>query len=175
MKSAIKVGVMVTVVSLMAQFSFDLGPVPITGQTLGVLVMAALISPIEALVGILLYILIGALGAPIFADGSSGIDALIGNTAGYFVGFVVAAVTVSYLSIETDHKATISNHLSNQMIGTGIIMILGMAWLAVQLGLSLAIQYGFAPLWPGAVIKILIGSVLVCLVKTKLMTPSSNA
>jgi len=169
MQFFLKVLLMVLAVSLMAQVSFDLGPIPITGQTLAILVVAALIGPVESLIGIVLYIALGALGAPIFAGGSSGVQAVTGNTAGYFLGFFVASGAVGSLSAKAGQKATFNSHLTNQVIGTAIIMIAGMVWLAMQNNVSSAIQYGFAPLWPGAVFKILLGSVLVWLIKTKLL------
>jgi len=81
----------------------------------------------------------------------------------------VASGAVGSLSAKAGQKATFNSHLTNQVIGTAIIMIAGMVWLAMQNNVSSAIQYGFAPLWPGAVVKILLGSVLVWLIKTKLL------
>ncbi|MFM7147499.1 MAG: biotin transporter BioY, partial [Actinomycetales bacterium] len=67
------------------------GEVPGTFQTLAVLVVGALLGPVFGTASVALYVLLGGLGAPIFANGGSGFG---GPTSGYFIGFIIAALVV---------------------------------------------------------------------------------
>src|ERR671923_2148727 len=86
-------------VALAAQVSFDIPgtPVPITGQTFAVLLVGATLGAVLALASIGLYVFVGALGAPIYADGHHGWDVLTGPTGGYIVGFVLAVALTGWL------------------------------------------------------------------------------
>ncbi|MCH8992280.1 MAG: biotin transporter BioY, partial [Acidobacteria bacterium] len=73
-------------------------PVPITGQTLGVLLTGAALGSIAGTSSLLLYISLGAVGLPFYAGGTSGWGRLTGATFGYFIGFIVAAWVVGWFS-----------------------------------------------------------------------------
>src|SRR5919201_1049128 len=79
-------------VALAAQVSIGLPftPVPITGQTFAVVLVGASLGALLGLASLGLYLFVGALGAPVYADGNHGWDVLTGPTGGYIVGFVLA-------------------------------------------------------------------------------------
>src|SRR5919199_744850 len=81
-------------VALAAQVSIPLPftPVPITGQTFAVLLVGGALGAVRALASLVLYVGVGLLGAPVYADGNHGWEILRGATGGYLVGVVVAAV-----------------------------------------------------------------------------------
>src|SRR5512139_60068 len=83
----------VLLLSALAQVEIPLPftPVPITGQTFGVLLIGAALGSRRAAASLLLYITEGAAGLPFFAGGGSGLRTLSGPTAGYLLGFVIAA------------------------------------------------------------------------------------
>ncbi len=86
--------------ALLAQVSISLlpfTPVPITGQTLGVLLIGALYGPWRGALCLLAYLGEGAAGLPVFAGGASGAATLIGPTGGYLIAFPVAAAIVGLL------------------------------------------------------------------------------
>src|SRR5919109_4259454 len=87
-------------VALAAQVSIDLPftPVPITGQTFAVLLVGAGLGALLGLASLGLYLFVGALGAPVYADGTHGWDVITGPTGGYLVGFVLAAGLIGYLA-----------------------------------------------------------------------------
>jgi len=92
----------VTVVSaagltaLSAQVAFPVpgSPVPVTGQTLAVLLTAAALGPLRGALGQLLYVMAALVGLPVLAQGTGGAQAVFGATAGYLLGFIVAAAIV---------------------------------------------------------------------------------
>ena len=87
-------------IALSARISIHLplSPVPITGQTFAVLLLAALYGRTLGAATLLTYIAEGLAGLPIFADGVGGVQVLLGPTAGYLIGFVAAAFLVGYLA-----------------------------------------------------------------------------
>lgn len=122
-------------VSLCAQVVIPTQPVPFTGQTFGVLLVGGALGFRRGLVALLLYLAIGALGVPVFAQGASGAGVLQGVTGGYLVGFVVAAALVGRLA-ELGWDRRIGGALAMMAIGTAVIYAIGVPWLKAAAGLS---------------------------------------
>lgn len=134
-------------------------PVPITGQTFAVLIVGAALGSRLGAASLLTYIAMGALGLPFFAGGASGLTHLTGPTAGYLVGFIVAAWVVGRLA-ESGFERRIGSALLVFLVGEGVIYLFGVPWLALFLGsLPKAILAGFLPFLVGDAIK-LIGAAL---------------
>ena len=127
-------------VSLCAQVYIPTEPVPFTGQTFGVLLVGGALGFRRGLVALLLYLAIGALGAPVYAQGRAGIDVIQGASGGYLIGFVVASALVGRLA-ELGWDRRIGGALAMMAIGTAVIYAIGVPWLKVTLGLT----------WPDAV------------------------
>jgi biotin transport system substrate-specific component len=127
-------------VSLCAQVYIPTEPVPFTGQTFGVLLVGGALGFRRGLAALLLYLAIGALGVPVYAQGGSGIDIVQGVTGGYLIGFVVAAALVGRLA-ELGWDRRIGGALAAMAIGTAVIYAIGVPWLKATAGLS----------WPDAV------------------------
>src|SRR5512143_1882057 len=73
-------------------------PVPVTGQTLAVLVVGAALGARKGAASLLLYLLAGFAGLPVFSGGSAGGAVILGPTGGYLIGFIVAAYLIGVLS-----------------------------------------------------------------------------
>ena len=153
----------VTFIALLAQIAIPVpgSPVPVTGQTLAVLLIG---TPYGARLGVLTfatYLLAGVAGAPIFAPSATsanhGIDRLIGATGGYLVGMLIASLVLGYLA---DRKADQKFRTSFPalLLGDAIIFTFGLLWLQQTLDLSWAktIAAGFTPFILGEAIKIAI-------------------
>ncbi len=72
-------------------------PVPITLQTLMVLISGAMLGPYYGALSMIIYLMLGAIGLPVFAGGSSGVAALLGPTGGYLLSYPVAAFVVGFM------------------------------------------------------------------------------
>ena len=85
--------------AVVASFKIPLpfSPVPITLQTLMVLLSGAMLGPIYGALAMIIYLVLGAIGLPVFAGGSSGIPALLGATGGYLFSYPVAAFVIGYM------------------------------------------------------------------------------
>jgi biotin transport system substrate-specific component len=138
-------------ISLGAWVSIPFFPVPLTLQTLFVLLTGAVMKR-YAVIPVLLYVLLGALGLPVFHTGVAGFGILLGPTGGYLIGFVFAALLVG-LAYE---QAPVIIRITGLVAGTGIIYICGVAWLMYSLatGFIPAVISGVLPFIPGDVIKI---------------------
>jgi biotin transport system substrate-specific component len=125
-------------------------PVPITGQTFGVLLSAGALGFRRGLAATLLYLLLGAFGLPVFQDGKHGLEYMTGATGGYLVGFVLASAIVGRLA-ELGWDRKIVGAVGAMIIGSAAIYAIGVPWLAyvAHLDFATAIAKGMVPflLW----------------------------
>lgn len=128
-------------------------PVPITLATLGVMVTGAALGPARGAASALLYLLVGALGAPVFAGGSSGV---LLPTFGYVIGYVVAAFIVGQLARRRADRRVLTT-LALGVVGTLSLYALGVPWLALALRIDLgqALLLGVVPFLLGDALKVL--------------------
>jgi biotin transport system substrate-specific component len=145
---------------LSAKIQIPLYPVPVTMQTLVVLVLGIAYGWRLGAATMVLYLLEGAIGLPVFAGGWSeggGLHLLYGPTAGYLVGFVVAAGVCGWLA-EQGWDRSLLSAAAAMVIGNLIIYALGLAWLASQIGAADAVKYGLLPFLLGDALKIALGA-----------------
>ena len=139
-------------------------PVPVTGQTLGVLVVGGALGSVRGAAAMLLYLGEGAIGLPFFAEGLSGVQLLTlsSATGGYLWGFVVAGYVVGRLT-EKGWDRTIGSSLGAMLIGEVIIFSMGVAWLSQAVGLSAqrALEAGLYPFIVGDLLKLAIAAGLL--------------
>ena len=156
--------------ALAAQVTIPLGftPVPITGQTFAVLLAGGVLGANRGALSMGLYVALGAIGLPFYAEGAGGWTAATGATAGYLVGFVVAAFVVGKMA-EHGQDRKLSTSIPAFIAGTLIIYGIGAGWLAYDLGLPLtgaageasAISLGVAPFLVGDVLKALLAGAML--------------
>jgi len=133
-------------------------PVPITGQTFGVLLVGAALGSKRGAASLVSYLGLGILGLPFFAGGAHGLDTLIGATGGYLIGFVLAAYVIGRLA-ERGLERSVRTSLIPFLVGTLVIYVCGVTWLAVFLGsFDQALVAGFLPFLIGDAIKLVAAS-----------------
>ncbi|MGT2910569.1 biotin transporter BioY [Streptococcus cameli] len=111
--------------AVLSQISIPLGPVPFTLQTLAIGIIATLYKPKEAITSVLLYLLLGAIGLPVFAGGAAGFGVLFGATGGFLWAFILyAAITSTTSSL---HSNPVTTFLSNSL-GVAIVLLGGAAY-----------------------------------------------
>ncbi len=135
-------------------------PVPITGQTFGVLFVAMALGKTRGTAVVAAYLLEGAAGLPVFAAGSAGIARFVGPTGGYLIGFVAAAWVVGWLA-ERGWDRSYTRSVVAMTTGTAIIFALGLIQLSIFLPAAGLIAAGFSPFVPGAAIKIALAAVIL--------------
>lgn len=162
-RSAVLVVAFALLTAALAQVKISLGftPVPITGQTLAVLLAGTSLGMGRGAASQLVYWLMGLVGLPFYSGGESGWQSGTGATFGYLMGFIVSAAVVGYLA-ERRHDRQVLSSLSAMAFGTVIIYTMGALWLAhdlnvaVATGESNAITMGVTPFLVGDLIKMAI-------------------
>jgi biotin transport system substrate-specific component len=156
------------IVAGLAQVSIALHftPVPITGQTLGVLLVGASLGALRGGAALALYLVEGGIGLHFFAQGYHGWNILtvskVGASGGYLFGFVVAAIVVGYLA-ERGWDRNLRSSIGAMLIGEVIVYAFGLPWLAASLHISAntAYTYGLYPFIIGDLIKMAIAAGLL--------------
>jgi biotin transport system substrate-specific component len=145
--------------SALAQVALPIpgSPVPITGQTLGVLLLATSYGATLGTTTFAVYLLAGIAGAPIFANGSFGIEKVVGATGGYLVGMLIASSLLGYMAQRRLDQKFITS-LPAMLLGNVIIFSFGLLWLHQYTGKdwSWTIGAGLTPFIFGEVLKITI-------------------
>ena len=149
-------------IALSAQIVIPLpfSPVPITGQTLAVLLVGALLGSRRGTLSVLAYLTEGAMGLPVFAGGGTGVVWLLGPTGGYLFGFVVAAFITGWLA-ERGWDRRVETTLLLMLAGNVTIYAAGLPYLASYVGFDGVLALGFYPFIGGDVAKCLLASALL--------------
>ena len=147
-----------------AQLVIPMWPVPITAQTLAVLLVGSVLGATRGAISLIVYFSIGAAGMPVFSAATS---LSFGPTFGYLVGFVAGAAAVGYLSERGWHKS-VAGVLGSFAIANSIIYLFGLPWLAFVLGnlgaandLAAVAAAGLAPFIVGDALKMILAAALL--------------
>ncbi len=150
---------------LMAQVNIPLTPVPITLQTVGVMIIGLIFSYRNALNSTILYVSLGIAGFPLFMKLNSGMGYFLGPTGGYLVGFILAAATMAKIR-EYLVQEKLMHLILICFLGNCIIYIIGVSWLAIFLGdFKIAIFTGVFPFIIPGLIKIIVLSLIIYFLK----------
>ncbi|MGU7964962.1 biotin transporter BioY [Streptococcus suis] len=121
-KSLVYIAIGTALISTLSQISLSIGPVPFTLQTLAIGLVACLYKPREAITSVSLYLVLGAIGLPVFAGFSGGFAALTGPTSGFLWGFLLYTIITSALTKSDSSPITI---FLACLLGTSICFLLG--------------------------------------------------
>ncbi|HEX2756687.1 MAG TPA: biotin transporter BioY [Candidatus Limnocylindrales bacterium] len=134
--------------------------VPITGQTFGVLLVGGALGFRRGLASVGLYVLIGLIGLPFFAESKGGVSVILGASGGYIVGFLVAGSLVGRLA-ELGWDRRILGALGAMAIGNVVIYVIGVPWYMVvaHLDLPTGIAKGLTPFLLVDAIKLILAAV----------------
>lgn len=147
--------------ALLAQVAIPVAgsPVPITGQTLAVVVTAAALGPARGVAGQALYLLLGMIGLPFYSEATGGVEVVTGATGGYLLGFLPAAYLIG-LAARHGQDRRLTRALPLFAAGQLVIFAVGVPWLAVAADLTAAqaVEAGFYPFLVGGAVKAVIAA-----------------
>jgi biotin transport system substrate-specific component len=145
-----------------AQLYVPLWPVPVTGQTLAVLLVGATLGAVRGALAMVVYAVVGIVGVPWFSEAESGWQVIAGPTGGYIIGFVLSAFLVGRLS-ERQWDRKVLKALALFLGGSVAVFTIGLPWLSFVLGTDLAttLEYGLWPFIIGGLIKALLAAGLL--------------
>jgi biotin transport system substrate-specific component len=170
LRRTIAAGLAAALVALAAQVVVPVpfSPVPMTLQPLAVLAVGGLLGAAGGLSALVLYLLLGILGLPVFAAGGSGAWHLLGPTGGYLLAFPIAAAITGALVLPvkmlpgTVNGRVVLRALLSCALGMAIIHAGGVAQLALLGGdPSVAFRVGFVPFLTGDLLKVGLAAALI--------------
>ncbi|MFG1378885.1 biotin transporter BioY [Xanthobacter autotrophicus] len=160
--AALVVGV--ALLSWSAQVSIPIQPVPITLQSYVLITLAALMGWQFGGLTVAIYLFAGLMGLPVFSGGRSGLGMLTGRSGGFIVGFLLTALLVGWLQ-ENWARLKPLPLFGVLALGHLLLMVVGAGWLATKVGAAAALEKGFLPFLPGAVVKTVAALATVILVE----------
>ncbi len=147
-----------------AQLVIPMWPVPITAQTLAVLLVGSVLGVTRGTISLIGYFSMGAVGLPVFSAATS---LSFGPTFGYLIGFVAAAAVVGWLSERGWHKS-VAGVLGSFAIANTVIYLFGLPWLAFVLG-NLGAANDFASVATAGLVPFIVGDVLKMILAAALL------
>lgn len=173
-KSNVKLRMMIVtalfaaIIGVLAQVTIPLPLVPITGQTLAIGLAATILGARYGTMSILVYLGIGAVGIPVFAQMSGGLGSLFGPTGGYLFGFIPTAFIIGYYLEKTSF--TVMNAIIANIIGMFVALTFGTVWLKIfaELTWTGALVGGFLPFLLVGVIKAVLAAWIGISVRNRL-------
>lgn len=143
-------------IALSSKVQLPVPPVPFTMQSYVILVLSMAMGFRLATATLVLYLIEGAMGMPVFASGA-GLGYMMGPTGGYLLGFLLAAMSVGYLADKGFDKK-LSTAVIAMAIGTAILFAPGVLWLSHLFGMEKALNVGLHPFWLGMIVKLTLGA-----------------
>jgi biotin transport system substrate-specific component len=153
-------GSMLLAASAQFKMVIPFSPVPVTGQTLVVLMIGLAYGSRLGAVTVLAYIFAGLRGLPVFAGGTSGWVVMAGPSGGYLVGFLAAVFVMGLLAERGMGRNILSTALA-MLAGNMVIYLFGYAWLASLIGPGKAFVFGVQPFLWGDAIKLVVAAWLM--------------
>lgn len=155
-------------ICVIAPFSIPLGAIPISLATFAVYIVASTVNIGIALPALLIYILLGAFGLPVFSGFTGGFQQLAGITGGYIIGYIPCLITISLLT--TKYKSKKFIYPVALTAGTCLCYVSGVAWYIfhTRCSLSAALTVCVLPFIIGDIIKIVSASIVGFSLRTKI-------
>jgi len=153
---------MTAITCILAPLSIPLpfSPVPISLTNLVIFISVFILGMKDATISFLIYLLLGAVGLPVFASFHAGLSVLAGPTGGYLIGFIFLALIQGFAMKYFDRKLIPT--IIGMLIGMAVCYIFGTVWLAKLMSLSFkeGLFMGVIPYLPGDAVKIIIAVIV---------------
>ena len=166
------IGVMAALICIAGPMSIPFGPIPLSLATFAVYLAGAVLGAKRGALAVLVYLLIGLVGVPVFSGFSAGVQKLAGVTGGYLVGYLPCAF-ITGLGLRAagdDRKRSMWMLPVFMVVGTVVLYAVGTAWFMIQTKNTLAASLGMCvlPFLPGDAIKIVAATLIACPVRKAL-------
>ncbi len=167
--SMTSIALMAAVICVVGPFTLPIGPVPITLAPLAILLSVYILGTKKGTVALLIYLLIGAVGVPVFSGFTGGIGKLAGPTGGYLIGYIFFALIAGWFIHRFYDKVVIQ--FLGMVLALAVLYAFGTAWLAYSAGMTFgaALAVGVLPFIVFDLIKIVITIVLGRAVRSRLL------
>ncbi len=155
--------------AIISPFSLPIGSIPLTLSSFGVYLCALLAGGGWGTASVAVYLLLGAVGVPVFSGFVGGIQAFIGPTGGFLIGYLPCVLLAGFLCRRFGDKRPLLWGLA-LLIGTALLYVCGVAWFVLSTDVTLwaAIIACVLPFLPGDIVKMVAAVSLACPVKKAL-------
>lgn len=181
-RNMVFIAVMAALICIAAPFSVPIGPIPISLATFAIYLAGGILGTKKGTVAVVVYILLGAVGLPIFSGGEGGLQKLFGVTGGYIIGYIPCVlITGLFVDLFFRKKSTIKNKFLNwlsrawavpvgMLLGTVVLYAFGTAWFIIARGVTFEVAMAGCvyPFIPGDLIKIACATVLTIALRDRL-------
>ncbi|MBQ7740688.1 MAG: biotin transporter BioY [Eubacterium sp.] len=163
------IGLSAALITVCAWITIPVGAVPITLQTMGICLVASLFGAKRGVLSTLTYLLLGAVGVPVFSSFKGGIGVLAGATGGYIIGFIFTALIVGVISDKLGGKVYFL--IPAMILGVAVCYAFGTAWFMLvytkekEIALSKTLALCVTPFLIPDAVKIIIASLLTAKLK----------
>ena len=134
-KQLVRIALMAAVLCVLAPWKIPVGPIPITLASFGVYLAAGVLGPLEGTIAVVVYVLLGGVGVPVFSGFTGGAGCLLGLTGGYILGYIPCAAVSGLLM---GRNAPLWRRALALVAGTAVLYALGTAMYCIQSGKALA-------------------------------------
>lgn len=157
------VGLLTAVICLLGPFALNISfisPVPISLGTLGIYLAVSILGMKSGTLSVVVYILLGFIGVPVFTNFTGGAEKLLGPTGGYIIGYIFMALICGFFIDRWDGRFLVC--FLGMLLGTAVCYLFGTVWLTLQMSLTFprALATGVLPYIPFDLAKLLIALLL---------------
>ena len=154
---------------VLAPLSLPIGPIPISLATLIIYLAATILAPKLSTMSVVVYILLGLVGLPVFSGYAGGVGKLVGPTGGYIIGYIPMAFIAGYITFKFIDKKYMA--VAGMVAGTAVLYLIGTIWFVIQMKCEVgyALSVCVVPFLLGDAIKIVVATVLGIAVRERLV------
>lgn len=167
-RSMVFMAIFAAIICIAAPFSVQVGPIPITLATFAIYLAGAILGGKRGMISVVVYIMLGAVGLPVFSNFNGGFSALLGPTGGYIIGYVpLVLLTGIFAEMNSKKHWTM---IIGMILGTAALYTFGTAWFMIMTESSLgrALSLCALPFIPGDALKIVCVAAVAMQLKSKL-------
>lgn len=159
-KRLVTIALLTAVICVMAPWSVPIGPIPLTLATFAIYLAAYILGPVDATISVLVYLIIGIIGVPVFSGATGGLAKVAGPTGGYLVGYLFLACIAGFFAYKFEKLIWLQ--VAGMIIGTAVLYFFGTAWYCIQAQAAVGYAIGACvmPFLLGDAIKIAVASVI---------------
>ncbi len=159
-KKIVLIAILAAIICVFAPFSVPAGPIPISLSTFAIYIVSCSVSPKYSVPAVAVYILIGAVGLPVFSSFTGGLQCIAGYTGGYIIGYIPCAFFIGFMTEKLRGKKIIFP--ISMLIGTAVCYLFGTMWYMyrAETGFAEAAAVCVLPFFIGDIIKITAASLI---------------
>lgn len=165
------IGLMSAIICVLGPLALNIpfSPVPISLGTLAIYFVVSVLGMKLGTISVVIYILLGLVGVPVFAGFTAGPGKLFGPTGGYIIGYIFMALICGFFVDKFDRKLPLN--ILGMVLGTAVCYLFGTLWLGYQLELTFmqALSAGVIPYIPGDAVKLAIAMAVGIQVRKRLL------